>query len=243
MAKLNQIVAVVGGKKTESQRKLTELHKLSQKRELFDGMTREYRSLDDEGEGMPTEVKKLQMIVSEVVKDACTEMVEFMDAVSCLDNSNCFAQADVVVNGTVIASGLPVTHLIFLEKRLVDLETFIVKLPELGALEEWEWCDETNCFRSKPVQTMRTKKVPRNHVKSEATDRHPAQVEMYYEDVQVGTWTQTKFSGAIPSKKKSDMIQRVRALKEAVKCAREEANGSEASRKDYAQEVMNFIFG
>ena len=49
------------------------------------------------------------------------------------------------------------------------------------------------------MQTLRTKKVPRNHVKAEATEKHPAQVEVYYEDVAVGYWTTVKFSGALPA--------------------------------------------
>jgi hypothetical protein len=35
-------------------------------------------------------------------------------------------------------------------------------------------------------------------VKAEATEKHPAQVEVYHEDVVVGQWKTVKFSGALP---------------------------------------------
>ena len=35
-------------------------------------------------------------------------------------------------------------------------------------------------------------------MKYEATEKHPAQVETYTEDIKVGEWTMVKFSGAIP---------------------------------------------
>ena len=91
---------------------------------------------------------------------------------------------------------MPVTYLLFLEKQLADLHTFVKKLPVLDAAESWALDASTDCWATEPVQTLRTKKVPRNHVKAEATEKHPAQVEVYYEDVRIGYWTQTKFSGA-----------------------------------------------
>ena len=54
----------------------------------------------------------------------------------------------------------------------------------------------TDSWKTEPVQTYRTKRVPRNHVKAEATEKHPAQVEVYYEDVTIGYWTTVKFSGS-----------------------------------------------
>lgn len=47
--------------------------------------------------------------------------------------------------------------------------------------------------------------VPRNHVKAEATDKHPAQVEVYHEDVPVGYWTTVKFSGALPARRVNEL--------------------------------------
>jgi len=84
------------------------------------------------------------------------------------------ARADVVIDGQTIATDVPVTYLLFLEKQLVDLHTFVKKLPVLDAAESWVRDDSTDSWRTEAVRTIRTKKVPRNHVKAEATDKHPA---------------------------------------------------------------------
>jgi len=84
--------------------------------------------------------------------------------------------------------------------------------------------------------------VPKNHVKYEATKEHPAQVEMYMEDVWVGTWTTTKFSGAIPVATRNAMLERVRKLTDAVKTAREEANGLEVRGQKVGAAVLGYVF-
>ena len=87
------------------------------------------------------------------------------------------------MDGSTLLRDVPVSYLLFLEKQLVDLHTFVKKLPVLDAAESWTIDPSADCWRTEAVRTMRTKKVPRNHVKAEATEKHPAQVEVYYEDV------------------------------------------------------------
>jgi hypothetical protein len=136
-----------------------------------------------------------------------------------------------------------VTYLLFLEKQLTDLHTFVKKLPVLDASESWLRDDSTDSWRTEPVRTIRTKKVPRNHVKAEATEKHPAQVEVYYEDIAVGYWTTVKFSGALPAKRVNEILDRVLALQTAVKFAREEANNMEAADQRIGGAVFDYLFG
>ena len=98
-------------------------------------------------------------------------------------------------------------------------------------------------YSSEAYQTTKTKKVMKNHVKAEATKEHPAQVETYTEDVIIGHWTTVKFSGAVPAKEKNEMLARVSALQEAVKSAREEANGMEVEQKKMGAAVLQYVFG
>jgi hypothetical protein len=79
------------------------------------------------------------------------------------------------------------------------LHTFVTKLPVLDASESSVFDAGADCWATEPAQTAKTKKIPRNHVKAEATEKHPAQVEVYYDDVVVGTWRTVKFSGALPT--------------------------------------------
>jgi len=91
------------------------------------------------------------------------------------------------------------------------------------------------------VQTTKTKKIPRNHVKAEATDKHPAQVEVYYEDVVVGYWRTVKFSGALPASRVKELLDRVDKLQQAVKFAREEANNSEVTDQHIGDRFFAYL--
>ena len=102
---------------------------------------------------------------------------------------------------------------------------------------------EAGCYATKPIETTRTKKIPRNHVKYEATKEHPAQVEIFTEDVVVGYWTKIDFSGATSQQEKSALVDRVRALQDAVKMAREEANSMEIQQVTAGKQVFEYLFG
>lgn len=239
---LNQVIAIVNGKKTKANSELGELYKVVQKPDLFSGLTRTYRPLDDEGETMPAEKKLAQLTVDNAVFKVKEIMTDYLDLVYTQDKSNCLASADVVVGDQVIMPQVPVTHLLFLEKQLTDLRTFVSHLPTLEPTEEWQFDDNAQLNKSSPSVTNRNKKVLKNHVKSPPTDKFPAQVDTYTEDVKVGEWTAVKFSGAISAVRKNDMINRVDTLRDAVKAAREKANSIEVKQEKIAKNIFDFVF-
>jgi len=67
-------------------------------------------------------------------------------------------------------------------------------------------------------------------------------VEVYYEDVAIGYWTTVKFSGALPAKRVSEILDRVEKLQQAVKFAREEANGTQAVDRKVGEKVFGYLF-
>jgi hypothetical protein len=243
VAKLNQIIAVSKGVKSQTLRTLTDGHRDVQKPALLSGISRTYQPKDDEGERLPPESTKVQLTANGVISEVTDALVRLFDVVATQDYANCAAKADVVVDGRVIAAGVPVTYLLFLEKQLTDLHTFVDKLPVLDPSENWTWSEAAGHYAADPVQTTRTKKVPRNHVKAEATEKHPAQVEMYTEDVIVGTWTTIKFSGALPAAKIREMRERVTKLAQAVKFARETANAEDVTDVTIGDAVLSYVFG
>ena len=243
MPKLNQIIAVEKGVKSRSFQELTEAHHALQKPSLLSGISRTYRPKDEEGEALPPEATKVQIKADEIIRQTAGIMTKLFDVTATKDWANCIARANVVVNGTVLLKDVPITYLLFLEKQLVDLHTFIKKLPTLDASETWVFDAGADCWATEATQTLRTKKIPRNHVKAEATEKHPAQVEVYYEDVTVGFWRTVKFSGALPAKRVNELLERVEKLQEAVKFAREEANNAETSDQKIGDAVFKFLIG
>jgi len=242
MARLNQIIAVEKGVKSRSFQELTEAHHALQKPTLLSGIARTYRPRDEEGEALPPESTKVQIKAEDIVRQTGEIMSRLFDVTATKDWANCLARADVVLDGQVLLGQVPITYLLFLEKQLVDIHTFIRKLPVLDAAETWAFDSSADCWATEPVQTLRTRKVPRNHVKAEATDKHPAQVEVYYEDVTVGYWRTVKFSGALPAQRINDMLQRVERLQEAIKFAREEANNVEVTDQKIGDKVFGYLF-
>ncbi len=243
MPKLNQIIAVLKGKKSQSQKDITEVYKKLQKPALFEGISRTYQALDEDGESQPPERKKVQYSAKQAMQEAKSALTDLFNVSATQDFANCEARADVVVDGHTLLENSPVTHLLFLEKQLTDLHTFVSTIPTLDAGERWDWDETADCYSSEPFITNRTKKTPRSHILYESTKEHPAQVEMYTEDVKVGEWKTVKFSGALPATEKNQIIERVRRLQEAVKFARETANGREVEQLKTADGIFGYLFG
>lgn len=244
MARLNQIIAVEKGIKSRSYQELTEAHKALQKPALLQGISRTYQPNDEEnGERLPPESTLLQLKAEQVIAETAEIMTRLFDVVATKDWANCRARADVKVDGQTLLEGVPATYLLFLEKQLDDLLTFVRKLPVLDPSEEWEHDPNSDAWRTRATETMRTKKSPRTIVKYEATKEHPAQVELIYEDVPVGRWRTIKFSGALPAKRVNELVNRVEKLQAAVKFAREEANSLEVEDVRTGEKVFRYLFG
>ena len=242
MSKLNQIIAVCNGKKTNVEKAVTGVYQRIQKPELFSGLSRTYQPTDDGGESLPSEVKFPQAKVQESIASAVGAWSELFDIVLTQDTANTKAKADLTVNGVSLFRDVPVTHLLFLEKQLTDVQTFVTKLPVLDPAEQWNFDPNANYFKTDTVKTNRNVKKPKAFVKAEATDKHPAQVDVFTEDVKVGEWNTVKFSGCIDNKYREGVLSRLRVLIEAVKEAREEANCLEVQKMESAKVLFGYIF-
>lgn len=239
--KLNQIIAVEKGSKTRSFAKITEAYQLLQKAAVLAGISRTYQPVDEDGEQYPPESTKVQVKAEDLITDVTASLTELFDVTATKDWANCSARADVVVDGETVLTAVPITYLLFLEKQLVDFHTFVKKLPVLDPSETWTFDAAADSYATDPVQTTKTKKVPRNHVKAEATKEHPAQVEVYHEDIVVGHWRTVKFSGALPAQRVNELTDRVERLQKAVKFAREEANLAEVEQQEIGAKVFEFL--
>lgn len=241
-SKLCQIIAVEKSVKSKAHTGITEIYQKMQKPALITGISRTYRPKEDGGEQLPSESTKVQLSAGEFLKDVARVMTDLFDVTATKDFANCVATADVVVGDVTIATAVPVTYLLFLEKKLVDIHTFVSKIPTLDPSEEWTFDPNAGCFASKPAETTRTKKVFVPLVLAPATDKHPAQVKEGFEDQIAGFWKTIKFSGALPASRVAEILDRVERLQKAVKFAREEANSREVEQKKVGDKVFNFLF-
>jgi hypothetical protein len=243
MTQLNQIVAVRQGVQARTHAGITKAHHDAQKAAPMSGLSRVYSPKDELGDQQPPESTRVQIRTHDLVTDFSRHLSDFLDVSATLDWGNCTAKADVVVDGHLVIKDAPITFLMFLEKQLTDVRTFFQKLQTLDPSENWQWDQANGWWRSDPQARNSTKKVRRNHVKTDATDKHPAQVEVYTEDEIVGTWTTTKFSGAIPAQEQAMVLDRVHKLQDAVKYARELANSAKVDSMRVGDALFSYLLG
>ncbi len=242
MAKLHQILAIEKGVKSSADKALTQAYHTIQKPELFSGLVRTYQPLDDEGERRPPESKKIQYTASELIKQAKDAVRDLIDITATKDATNTRAKANLVVGGTLLASDVPVTTLLFLEKRLTDVRTFVSKLPTLDPAETWILNPATGQYETTETQSGSTKKVNEPVMLAAATEKHPAQVQLVQKDVLVGYWHQRKLSAAMPVTEQSKLLDRIDLLLRSIKMAREEANSVEAADQKIGDRIMDYVF-
>lgn len=246
---LNQVLAIEKGAKPKAEQRLTAAHQLLQKGTLFEGISRSYRPLNDDpssvtGEILPGEHKKVEHDVEAIIKQTVEVLVDLFDLVATKEWANTEAFADVVVDGQVLLAKVPVTYLLFLEHKLVDLRTFVEKLPVLPPGKNWEGVKDISqgTWATKPIDRAYTKKVSEALVLYPATDKHPAQVKEITTDKLCGYWTIVDYSSALPASRVSDLITRVEKLQRAVKVAREEANSRTCEMQRVGKAVLEYLF-
>lgn len=236
--KLNQVLAIEKGTSSKAQSALTEFYKQCQAATLSQGLVRKYKPNADDGERLAPENKQLQLHVATEFKSVLSSLKTQFDLVATKDKANCSARADVVVGGKTILADVPVTTLLFLEKQLTDMHTAVTKLPILPTDEKWSFDEANDMWVSEPLLTTKTKPIKKVLEKSPATDKHPAQVEVYEQAEPVGVWTTIKHSGCVKASAVKTMRENLEKLLAAVKVAREEANLTPAVEVSIADAVF-----
>ncbi|QDH48462.1 hypothetical protein SEA_ZIKO_124 [Gordonia phage Ziko] len=243
MTLLNQIIAIDKGERSKARSVETKAYQTFGKSGLLQGISRTYQPLNEDDVELPPESTKVQVKVPNVIEDVKAALTRAFDVVLTKESANGSATADIVVGDETIAEKVPVTYLLFLEKELENLFTFAKAIPRLDPSEDWTYDENVGAYASQVVQTTRTRKVPRHYELSPATKEHKAQVEMYYEDKVVGTWSTRKFSGAMPSDEVDAIVHRIEDLQRAVKQAREKANSTAVEDKKIGDSILNYVFG
>lgn len=243
MAKLNQVVAVVASKKKDAEQQITAIYHILQKDTLFQGITKTYSAIVDGAEELPAEKKLLQATVPQCIKVFRDTMTPVFDTVLTQDMGNTFAKADIEIDGAVILKDVPATYLLFLEKKLTDLQTFVSKLPILDPGQNWAYDNTTDSYAADRTWKYHTRKEPKIITKAPASDKHPAQVELVHEDRNVGKWETTNYSGAVPAKERHELLTKVKKLLEATKKAREQANLQDVTNQTAGDKIFDYVFG
>lgn len=244
MPKLNQIIAAEKGQKSRITAAITAIYHNLQKPALYGGFSKTYRPKDEEGEHYPNEGVIVQRSVADDLLKVANNMSTLIDVTLTKDVANTQARGSVFLPGDEAPLlTAPVPFLLFLEKQLIDFRTTLTKVPTLDPSERWKLDQETALYHTEPTGSFKTKKVPHVLVKYPATDKHPAQTEVFTTDEIVGEWTTTKLSGAMSRSRRDELLARVNTLIDAVKYAVEEANQYEATQQTAGQLIFDQLLG
>ncbi len=228
MGKLHELLAVESSMSDQSDKLRAELaDTFKNKRNHFAKKTVTTKYLDvntaDEVEdqlGMQTTVlKELDWITGHVVKA--------IDAAAQVDEANTKARADIVLeDGTVLAKAVPATQLLQLAKRLNEVKQLAEAIPTLDPSKGYtpDPSIGPGVHKTREEIKPKTKKNYASFEASKATDKHPAQVQVYQEDQLIGRYHTIEWSSFITVSDKAEILARIEDLIRAVRKARAKAN-------------------
>jgi hypothetical protein len=242
---LGQTVAVERGARVRIEKARTAIYHTITKHQLFSGFTRTHEPYQDELQ-QTGEEQRVQENASEMIEALRKLYTEVIDITATRDYGNMHAFADVVVDGEVLIEQAPVHFLLWLETQLSDIYTNLRKFPVEDPKEEWRSGDSLppGVKKTATVDTPSTKMVPKHLLSSSESDRHPQQVlDKWQDHVRTGTWHKVSYTTALEPKVRDAMVDRVNALRDAVKIAREKANQTEVDDIRIGAALVTYIFG
>lgn len=248
MAKLHELLAVEGDLEGTYKKILEEARNtFAKKPNLFYGSLKRLEMFDLEAKVEEREEHmKLATTVGQKLEYVSDHVVRYLDAVLQKEMTNQIAKNDLIIEGTVIATGLPATYLLGLETKLKNIRAVYEAIPTLPPSLEWVRDEQAGegVYRLKHTdEKMKTAKTFMHKVLYEATDKHPAQIEKWEEQKPVGKYLTDTTCGLVSPAEKSEMLGRIDKLIRAVKQARQRANTEEVLTASIGNMLVNFIHG
>ena len=196
----------------------------NKKVERFFGSIRTLEWFEEGNPPIPDEHQALTTTVKDKLDYQQKAVIRYFDALLQKERTNQDARADIIIDGTTIASDLPATFLLGLETRLKKVREVYSAIPTLPPNVKWEK-DITKgddiYSRVYPEEQLRTEKIFKVQVLYEATKEHPAQVEKIPETKNVGVYKKEVWNGLLSPAEKSTILGKIDKLIQAVKKARQ----------------------
>jgi hypothetical protein len=170
-----------------------------------------------------------------------------MDVDFQIDMANTQARADIVLeDGTVVATGVPATALLQLEKSLKKVQDLAVAIPTLDPAKGFtpDTQKGSGYFIARTVRKIKTKKVNTPIVLYPATPEHPAQVQLAATDVDVANVEENEWSSLLTPAHKAEIIDRTDQIIRAVKKSRARSNSQEVdtTTNRIGAKLLSFVF-
>jgi len=175
-------------------------------------------------------------------------LIRLLDIIIQKEDANTKAKEDLVVyqNDTkiVLAEKVPVSVLVQLENVFEQLRSKVYDvIPTLDPTKRWQTDKAAGAGRyiTDVTTRQRTNKKVKPLILHPGDDKHPAQVEKITEDVPVGNWKFTYYSGTVSPAEKSEMLHRLDLVLEGIKKARARANDGLVENLHIGKRLFQFI--
>jgi hypothetical protein len=220
------------------------------KQSHFGGFRRTFRPFavaenqEDTGERLEAETR-LVRTVEEELREMLKVVGEAIDLGYQVDEANTRAFADIVVDDQVIASNVPATFLLQLERRLREVHAVLKEVPCFDPVKLWNpdpGADKKNVLRADPVVTIRKQRTRKYNVMVEPTKEHPAQVDVVEVEEPIGEIRSHEWTGMVSPRNKEALLEQTDKLLSAVRQARSRANTVEIDRtKKFSRTIAEFL--
>lgn len=249
MTKLHELLAVSNNLEGQAGKCVADLKETFQKKHhLFNERTVTFQPNTEGAPAVTEEQLDLQTTVTKELTWIAGFLAKLLDVDHAINEANTQARADVMLeDGTLLLTNMPATSLLELEKRLKWLHELIGVAPTLDPAKGFQpdAARGVGVYRAREVTRTRTAKTATPIVLYEATDKHPAQVQLINQDVPTGTIRQLEWSGMLTPAEKAAMLDRCETLTRAVKRARSRANEVPLSpaQSHIGTTLLNYVFG
>lgn len=244
-SQLHELLAVSNSVDTQALKLLNELIQTTFEKKIHH-FGKKVTTFIPNGENQAPVIEQQSDIQTTVKKEIdwfAPHAIKRIDLEATIGEANTVARANVVLeDGTIFLENVPATTLLELEKRFAELQRLALAIPTLDPAKGFRPDEQTGLWHARDIVKTRTKKAPKVLVKYEATAQHPAQTEVFQEDVPVGTLNESEWSGLITIAQKSAIINRVEDLLRAVKVARSSANNTIVEHQKIGKKIFDYIF-
>jgi len=248
MGKLHELLAAKKDIKNKANKLINETRETFSKRhDHFAGMVKRYEAFNEDSKFQEEELSESKELVTTVpakLEYFLKHMTEAINIDFQNDLTNRNAKSDIIVNGELIVADVPAVTLLALEEHLVNLRNVFDVIPTLEPGIKWEPAPEMgeNVYKTANEDVkIRTKKMNIYKETAKATDKHPAQIVTEVQDVPIGKYIETKYSGRISPAEKAKLMDRLEKLTISVKKARSRANEESLADGELATKLFDYL--
>jgi len=246
MPKLHEILAVEGSVQGASKDIIKETENtFTNKSTHFRGGVKQYVPFSEDEKESEAYQESTEMVTSvdKKLEHFWGVVSNELDVTFQKECTNQEAVADIIVEGKTLKTGVPVGFLLGLEAKIKEWRRVLKAIPTLQPGVKWERDVDRgeDVWTTTPDPAFRTRKEVRFKVMVPPTEKHPAQLEKWNEQVNCGKFNTTIWSGEYSTAQKAELLTRLDRLEHGVKQARNRANSIEVKDLEISDELRNYL--